>query len=148
MDKFEIGKLPLDHIGVVVRDMDKAIKHFESLGMGPFEKLRGSPIKERIGKSRIDDIKLKIMVAQLGPARLEVIQPLEGESIHQKFLAKHGEGLQHLCFYTNDLEGDNAKLTDMGYKMIHGVRLENGGGSYYYDTDRVGGITLEISSEG
>ena len=149
MDRFEIGKSPFDHIGVVVRNMDKAIEHFESLGIGPFEELKESPIKERIrvGKSRVDDIRLKVMVAPLGPVRLEVIQPLKGESVHQKFLDDKGEGLQHLCFYTDDLERDNAKLTDMGYKMIHGVRLENGGGSYYYDTDRVGGITLEISTE-
>jgi len=147
MDKFEIGKLPFDHIGVVVRNMDKAIEHFKSLGIGPFEELKVSPLKERIGHSRVDDISLKIMVAPLGPVRLEVIQPFKGESVHQKFLDDKGEGLQHLCFHTDDLEGDHAKLTDMGYKMIHGVRLENGGGSYYYDTDRVGGITLGISTE-
>ena len=149
MDRFEIGKSPFDHIGVVVRNMDKAIEHFESLGIGPFEELKESPIKERIrvGKSRVDDIRLKVMVAPLGPVRLEVIQPLKGESVHQKFLDDKGEGLQHLCFHTDDLEGDHAKLTDMGYKMIHGARFEDGGGSYYYDTGRVGGITVEISTE-
>jgi len=27
MDKFDISKLPFDHIGVVVKDMEKAIEH-------------------------------------------------------------------------------------------------------------------------
>jgi len=149
MDKFDISKLPFDHIGVVVKDMEKAIEHFKSLGIGPFEEPKLPPIKERIkvGESRVDDIRLKVMVAPLGPVWLEVIQPLKGESVHQKFLDEKGEGLQHLCFYTDDLERDGAKLSDMGYKMIHGVRFENGGGSYYYDTDRVGGMILEISTE-
>ena len=147
MGKFDISKLPFDHIGVVVKDIDKAVEHFKSLGIGPFEELKGSPLKERIGFSSVDDIKLKIMIAPLGPVKLEVIQPSKGESVHQKFLDEKGEGLQHLCYHTDDLEGDHAKLTDMGYKMIHGARFENGGGSYYYDTDRVGGITVEISTE-
>ena len=27
----------VDHIGVVVRDIDKAVEYYESLGIGPFE---------------------------------------------------------------------------------------------------------------
>ena len=149
MNGFLVGKLPLEHIGLVVNNMDKAIEHFESLGLGPFEESKLPPVKERIkvSKSRVDSISFKIMVASLGPIWLEVIQPLEGESVQQKFLNEKGEGLQHLCFYTDNLESDSAKLSDMGYKMIHGVRFENGGSSYYYDTDRIGGMIVEISNE-
>ena len=29
----------IDHIGVIVRDMDKAIEYYQRLGIGPFESL-------------------------------------------------------------------------------------------------------------
>lgn len=37
----------IDQIGIVVKDMDKAIEHYQSLGIGPFELLKMTPALER-----------------------------------------------------------------------------------------------------
>ena len=70
------------HVGVVVRDMEKAIERLESLGIGPFKpfnrvvrqdtKLYGRSVDP-------DDVKLRIKLADIGGGvKIEVIQPLGG----------------------------------------------------------------------
>lgn len=46
-----------------------------------------------LGKSvDLNSIKLKIKIAKLGSAELELIQPVEGESLWKEFLETKGEG--------------------------------------------------------
>jgi len=84
------------HVGVVVRDMDKAIERYQSLGIGPFEPSKSFDVVEREFLSKPIDAKttrLKARFTDLGPIRLELIQPLEGNSLAQKFLETNGEGI-------------------------------------------------------
>jgi len=108
--------LKFDHVGVIVRNMDKAIDYYEALGIGPFVSSKGPPPYNRkvYGKSA-DDVKNLRMVAQMGPIKFELIQPVSGKSVQREFLGKHG----------------SAKLTD-------------GGGSAYFDTDKTGGVVIEF----
>jgi len=143
---FETGESPFSqirHVGVIVRDMDKAIKHYESLGIGPFKPLPCT-VKERRAYGEVANIKLRVMVTQLGSVQFELIQPLEGESVQQEFLDKHGEGLHHLGFYTDDLERDKAKLVEMGCTVPFSARFVGTGGGDYYDTGGIGGLILEL----
>ena len=74
----------LDHVGMVVRDLDKALEHLKFLGLGPFKpfnmvfrqdtKLFGRSVDP-------DDIQLRIKLADIGGGvKLEVIQPKFFES--------------------------------------------------------------------
>ena len=68
----------VDHIGVVVRDIDKAVEYYESLGIGPFEplKITGSKVKMVMGKPiDIDSIQLKTRAAKIGTTILELLEP-------------------------------------------------------------------------
>ena len=150
MDKIELEKSPLsniNHVGVVVRDMDKAIEHYQSLGIGPFERLRkvtqvqikvlGKPIK-------LDDIKLRVRIARTGQVGFELIQPVAGESPWKEFLETKGEGINHLCFLVDDIDKETAKLEEKGFKVLWSSRFKNGGGAAYFDTAQVGGVILEL----
>ena len=49
MEKIGKEKSPFstfDHVGVVVRDMDRAIEYYQSLGAGPFEPVT-TPVAEK-----------------------------------------------------------------------------------------------------
>ena len=133
----------LIQIGVVVRDMDKAIQRLTSLGIGPFqpkiippntkEWFRGEPLKA----------KFDIRSAMMGDMELELIQPIEGDSPHQEFLDSKGEGIQHIAFAVDDLDKEVAKFTKQGVSVMLSGRLPDGRGGDYLDLE-VGGIILEL----
>jgi 4-hydroxyphenylpyruvate dioxygenase-like putative hemolysin len=144
-----IEELPfskVDQIGIVVRDMDKAIEHYQSLGIGLFEPLK-LEIAERVmwGKPVTpDSMKNKVSLAQMGSVQYELIEPVFGNSLWREFLETRGEGIHHLGFFVTDIDKEIAKLEKKGFKIIWRMRFKDGGGSVYFDTDRVGGIILEF----
>ena len=83
MDKIEIGNTPLStihHIGIMVEDIEKTVELYESLGIGPFERISVT-VRERnlpSGES-LDDLKLMAKQAHVGPIRIELIQPVSGK---------------------------------------------------------------------
>jgi len=120
------------HVGIIVKDMQSALKKYEALGMGPFEPF-SQGIKERRVRGKVaPDVKLKVMTAQLGEIQFELIQPLEGRSPQREFLEKNGERIHHLGFFTHDLQGDRDRLMKMGYEVIYSADYVKGGGCDYY----------------
>ena len=141
-------KLPFSHvdqIGVVVRDMDKAVKYYESLGIGPFKSM-GLTITERKVYGKIaNDVKNIQMITQMGPVQLELVQPVVGESIQKEFLETKGEGINHLGFYVDDFDNEVARLVEKGYEVIASTRgLDGYGDGAYFRTDGIGGVLLEL----
>jgi len=125
-----IGGLPftkVDHIGVIVRDMDKAIEHYQSLGIGPFE----SPeldiaAREMWGKSVTPvSMKNKVSLATMDSVQYESIEPVFGDSLFSKFLETKGEGIHHLGFFVTDIEKEIANLEEKGFKIIWRMRFKS-----------------------
>jgi len=147
MEKIGKEKSPFstfDHVGVVVRDMDRAIEYYQSLGAGPFEPVT-TPVAEKTFHGKpTEDYGVKIQMAQLGDIRIELIQPVEGESPSKEFLDSKGEGINHICFSVDDLEKEAAKLAKKGFKVVSSVKFVNGGGNVYFDTGKVGGVLTEL----
>lgn len=141
----ESGFLQLHHIGVVVKDVDKATGYLSSLGIGPFDfsppppppkmdiRFRGKPA----------DYKLKGSMVNAGPVKIELLQPVEGESPMSEFLAKKGEGVQHLGFAVDNIEEEVDKLVSKGVKVLMEGKWE-GGGFVFFETDETGGLTIEL----
>jgi methylmalonyl-CoA/ethylmalonyl-CoA epimerase len=89
---------------VVVRDLDEAVRrYYDKFGIGPWylyayhnanATLRGEPhtFSLRIGLAKIDDY-----------FQWELLQPLDDRSIYARFLAEHGEGVQHIGFEVEDV---------------------------------------------
>lgn len=137
----------VSQIGVIVKDMERAVKHYESLGIGPFRPLKNIATKERkiLGK-KIDPnaFKLQVLVARLGSVDLELIQPVEGDSLWKEFLDKKGEGINHLGFFVDDIEKEEAKLADKGLPVLYSTRFQGGGGAAYFDSGKIGGVLFEL----
>ena len=49
---------------------------------------------------------------------IELLEPLGEDSPIAKFLKKRGEGIHHVCFYVDDLEGRLSELKDQGVRLI------------------------------
>ena len=134
------------HVGVLVADLDEAIKYYQSLGIGPFVSVKGSTIVDRMvyGKPA-PDVKNRASLGQLGPIKIDLTQPVSGKSIQREFLEKHGEGINHIAFQVDDLEKETAKLVERGFKVVSSAKFVGGGGFAYFDTDKVGGVQIELN---
>jgi methylmalonyl-CoA epimerase len=138
------ASLQFHHIGVVVKDLDKAIEYLTSLGIGPFEspeppssgtemQVLGKPI----------DCELKGSMAKVGQLKIELLQPVGGESHFSEFLSKRGDGVHHIGFVVDDIEEEIAKFNSKGVKILTGGKW-SGGGFVHLETDEVGGIIIEL----
>jgi len=115
----------LIQVGVVVKDLDKAVERLSSLGIGPFTPMLLPPDAEQWFRGKPLDAKFRISGARLGEIILELIQPVEGESPHQEFLDSKGEGIQHIAFAVDDLDREVAKLTKQGVSIQLSANLRD-----------------------
>ena len=92
----------LDHIGIVVKDLDRAMKVYsDGLGLS---------IK-RIEQS--EEFQVKIAFLPVGEVLVELIEPIGPGGI-QDFLNEHGEGLHHICYRVANI---NKALEEVGAKL-------------------------------
>ena len=134
-------------VAIVVRDMDKTVNYYQSLGMGPFVTAppieitkrmeRGKPVTA--GGSRIREV-----IGNMGVVRLQLIQPIEGKTLFQEFLDTRGEGVHHYAFLVDDIEKQEAEFIDRGVEIVSSVRVQGGGGHIIIDTAKTGGILIEL----
>ncbi len=125
----------VDQIGIVVKDMEATMKFYERMfGIDPFPTV----------ESNINSAKLKIGLFQLGEMQIELIQVLEGETIHSKFIEKRGEGLHHLGFFVEDIEKELARLEKRGVKVLERGTFLGVVEFAYLDTEKSLGVVLEL----
>jgi len=139
----------LVHIGVVVRDMQKTIERLTALGIGPFKpRILPPDAQEKYrGKPFIPSQRVAIQITRIGNVELELIQPIDGASPHQEFLAQKGEGIQHLGFIVDNLEADVKRLTGEGSSILLTSQFKGGGGVAYLDLDAAG-LIVELVQPG
>jgi methylmalonyl-CoA/ethylmalonyl-CoA epimerase len=131
---------------VVVADLDRTVAFYESLGIGPFrEGPSAHTVRRLIRGQESPETRLAGRIARLGELELELIQPIAGPSIQREFLERHGEGIVHLCAYTDDLQRDIAWMRDSRRTdVISYGELSDGGSFAYFDTQAIGGLVLEL----
>lgn len=136
-------------IGVVVRDLERSVSFYESLGIGPFEEGPSAHTTHRevYGESR-PDVKVRGRLAQMGPIEFELLEPVSGRGIQAEFLEERGEGVVHICAYTDDLRRDMELMEEKDCPVISYGELDDGGRFAYFDTRRIGGVILELFQTG
>ena len=149
MENTNVEKSPfaeVAQIGVMVRDLEKAIEYYESLGIGPFKIFEGLPRLEReVHGKPAPDVKNRVAIAPWGHGvSLELVQPVSGESVQNEFLEKHGEGINHVGFYVDDLDEEIARMEKRGFKVVSGGKVGGVTRFAYMDMDKVGGVIFEM----
>ncbi len=110
--KVKLGRL--SHIGIVVRDLDKAVEHYSSvLGLGPFT-TQVYDLKSFIYRGKTASARVRAAINNPGSAFVELVQVLEGETVHTEFLRQKGEGMQHVAFLVRNLDETLKELARSG----------------------------------
>ena len=139
---------PVGQLGVVVKDVDKTIDYYSSTyGIGPWRTVEINHPEVQV-RDKTHFWKAKLAFASMGPVEIELIQNIDGRSIHSEFLDEGREGLHHLDFFFSDEDEMNrtiAELVKDGFEVIQGGKSRSAKGSYaYLDTDKVAGIMFEF----
>jgi len=137
------------HTAVVVKDMDKAVEYYQSLGIAIFKPefmLDSSTYTDYKVKGKTPDTidKTRMRFVQIGSFQLELVQPVEGEPIYKEFLQNEGEGTHHIAFIVDDLEGEMAELVEKGIPVIAKGKMQNGASFAYFDIRKVGNVIIEL----
>ena len=59
---------------------------------------------------------------------VELLQPVSDDSPIAKFIAKKGEGIHHIAYHVEDLNGNLKRLEEMDVKLIDQQPREGAGG--------------------
>jgi methylmalonyl-CoA/ethylmalonyl-CoA epimerase len=145
---FESRYTKLHHVGVVVKDIDKAMAYLESLGFGPFGVGPGNkkvtiPFKGEL-RGKPAEWKTTISNASLGGVELELLEPTEGAQALKESLDSSGEGLHHIGFLTTDLEGVMDQQIKLGAKVWTRSRMPGKRNFVYFEGTALGNIAIEV----
>ncbi|MBN2829575.1 MAG: methylmalonyl-CoA epimerase [Candidatus Cloacimonetes bacterium] len=128
----------LSHIGIAVKDLDKAIEFYQSLG------LTLESIEE------VESQKIKVAFFPVGTeCRLELLCPTSEDSPVAKFIEKKGEGIQHIALAVDDLPAELQRADEMGIQLIDKAPRPGAHGAdiAFLHPKSTGGVLLELCKE-
>ena len=131
----------LRHVGIPVRDLDKSREDYSSLGIASFQPefvIDSSRFAEYLvyGKTPDPVVRTRVAMGQVGPLGVELLQPLQGDTVHKELLEKTGEGIGHIAYTVDDLEEETAKMVEKGFPVILSIipRGQTRRSAVYLDT--------------
>ncbi len=131
-------------IGIVVRNIDETIEFYEkAFGFGPYE-IKYVDYSDATYYGKPAGYRGKRAFFHLGPIEIELIELVDGKTIHEDFLKKHGEGLNHIGFEVKDLGKSRENAEEAGFQITQGFSHPDGSGFAYLDTDKTGGVIFEL----
>ncbi|MEM1586896.1 MAG: VOC family protein [Candidatus Bathyarchaeia archaeon] len=150
MEGSKIKLKEISQVCVVVKDLEMVIREcWEKLGIGPWKVYMFAPprLTETYYRGKPAYFTAKLALAEVGSIMLEIIQPLNGESIYTEFLRGKGGGLHHIaCFKFDSLEEVKMAIDEfekMGIDVIQRGNFEHTK-FYYLDTEKIFGFILEV----
>ena len=135
-------------ICLVVRDIDRAMGQWSSLGIGPWQvhdfgppwvrdlTFRGQPLRTPV----------KLALADSGELNFELIQPGGEANIYTEHLNGRGEGLHHLGYLVEDIQTAIDEMRALGYPVVQSggqFGVDGDGAFAYFDTVDTLGCMLE-----
>lgn len=139
-----------DQIGIVVEDLDKFLKNMDVLlGLDDFEIIEYPPDgidPETTYHDKPAEFTARIAFRDFENFQMEVIQPVDGQSIFQDHLESKGPGLHHIRFTQPNFDEARQSLISKGISCIASGRGAHGSSLWaYFDTSaRLEGLLVEL----
>ncbi len=97
----------IHHIGIVVRSLETALRFYrDHLGL-PLTRLGPVP-----------DQGVRVALLGAGESEVELLEPTVSGTGVARFLDRRGEGLHHLCFESDEIGRELARLKERGVALI------------------------------
>ncbi len=100
----------IHHVGIAVHRLEDAYRLYRDV--------LGLPL---IKEAAVADQGVRAALLAAGDSEIELLEPLGTESGVARFLARHGEGLHHVCFETPDVARALTAAKDKGAELVDGT---------------------------
>jgi catechol 2,3-dioxygenase-like lactoylglutathione lyase family enzyme len=144
-----IAGRPIVQVALVVRDLDAALTRYASvLGPSAWRCFTfGSAMHATVEYRGVPaDFTVRLALNDSQP-QVELVQPLEGRSVHHDWLEQRGEGLHHVGIVVDSVAEAVEAMAAAGHPVIQaGTGFgEDGDGAYaYFDVLPDLGLTVEV----
>src|SRR5438105_4277569 len=108
----------ISHIGIAVKNLDTASKVYSKLLQ-----------QEPFGEETVEEQKVKVVKFKAGNIILELLEPTNESSAIHKFILKHGEGIHHISYESDDIKSDIKRLKDDNFNLIYDKEVKGSGNS-------------------
>ncbi len=128
----------IEHIGIAVKDIDKAEECFSKL-------LNTLSYK----RETIESEGVVTSFFKVGESKIELLAPTRSGSPIQKFIDKKGEGIHHIAFEVENIEQKMAALKQNGFVLINDQPKDGADNKRiaFIHPKSTGGILVEICQE-
>ncbi|MBO5656494.1 MAG: methylmalonyl-CoA epimerase [Rikenellaceae bacterium] len=97
----------IEHLGIAVKSLEEAIPYYEQvLGLKCYN------IEE------VADQKVKTAFFKVGQTKIELLEPTSEDSTIAKFIEKRGQGVHHVAFAVEGIEGALAEAESKEVALI------------------------------
>jgi methylmalonyl-CoA/ethylmalonyl-CoA epimerase len=132
----------LHHICIVVRDLDKSVAYYESIGIGPWQDYPQLTEFTELSVPNPDAFHaLRYKFVNLDNVQLQLCQPPELDCPQRRYLDSHGEGVFHIGF-ESDIDTAAQQGQALGLDVIMRGQRPNSSGFIYFDTLDQAGVVF------
>ena len=97
----------IEHLGIAVRSLEEAQVTYAQLLNTPAYKTE-----------TVESEGVKTAFFQVGPNKIELLEPTREDSPIAKYLERKGEGIHHVAYATEDIRAELQRLRDAGYRLL------------------------------
>ena len=128
----------IEHIGIAVKDL--------AASNALYKKLLG------VAHYKIEDVTsegVKTSFFRVGESKIELLQATTPDSPIAKFIEKRGEGVHHIAFDVDDINGEIERLKSEGFALIHQTPKPGADGKMiaFLHPKSSGGVLVELCQD-
>jgi methylmalonyl-CoA/ethylmalonyl-CoA epimerase len=140
---------PFAHVCILVKDLDKAVDHWTKiLSVLDPKQLEKRLVRYEDFAGGQDRMRWATFVSDHG-AEIQLMEPAPNTPMGRR-LAKHGEGVHHICLTTPDVKGALATLRQKGIETVGDVYNDPEAMPWQYwgwvSADSAHGVLVEVAS--
>lgn len=98
----------IDHIGIAVKDLEAAVKTYETVLNKPCDK-----------RELVESEKVETAFFNTGESKVELLGATTPDSVIAKYVEKKGEGLHHVAFEVDDIHAELDRLRKEGFNILN-----------------------------
>ncbi|NLN07799.1 MAG: methylmalonyl-CoA epimerase [Firmicutes bacterium] len=125
----------IDHIGIAVRDLEKAMRTYEE-AFG----LVAKAVEE------VEDFKVKICFIPVGEALVEFLEPTGPDSDFHRYIEEKGEAIHHIAFRVSNIDLVLDRLKKTGIPLQDQEPRPGGGGARvaFIEPSAINNVVIEL----
>ena len=129
----------IDHIGIAVKNVGQAGKFYtDILGI------------KMEGMEEVADQKVRVAFLPITDSEIELLESTESDGPIAKYIDSRGEGIQHIAFRVENLEGALEELKAKGVRLIDKEPRKGAGGAMiaFIHPKETNGVLVELCERG